>query len=68
MVEEQLREIMNKIKTVYEKPSQTNQANLDTPHILMYVNKIDKKVKTLKAKLIEKILIERIQKKKAYKR
>ena len=44
---------MNGIKIVYEKPSQTNQADLDTPHILIYVDKIDKNVKALEAKLIE---------------
>ena len=44
---------MNVIQTIYEKPNQTNQADLNTPHILMYVNRIDKNVKTLEAKLIE---------------
>ena len=48
-VEEQLREIMNGTKIVYEKPSQTNQADLDTLHILMYVDRIKKGVKVLEA-------------------
>ena len=44
---------MNGIKTVYKKLGQTNQADLDTPHILMYVDKIDKNVKALEVKLVE---------------
>ena len=44
---------MNGIQAIYEKSSQTNQADLDTPHILMYVDIIDKGIRILEAKLIE---------------
>ena len=44
LVEERLKNIMNGIQAIYDKPIHTNQVDLDTPHILMYVDRIDKNV------------------------
>ncbi|KAM7468802.1 hypothetical protein LguiB_016364 [Lonicera macranthoides] len=54
-VERQLKEIMNGIQAIYEKPSQTRQADLDTPHILMYVDKLERSFKALDTRLTEEI-------------
>ena len=44
---------MKRIQAIYDKPSQTNQADLDIPYILMYVDRIDKNVRTLEVKLVK---------------
>lgn len=60
MVKEKLKEIINGTKIIYEKPSQTNKANLDAQNILMNVDKIDKNVKALKLNSYNKILLKKI--------